>query len=152
MDCFVSLWTFASGTRLDGDNEKKFCTVIKGVPQGSVLGPLRFLVFIGDVERGLDNDVKYLVYADDLQIYLQCSSSELPDRLRRLCLNANAVTTWATTNHLSLSLDKTKAIAFSSNFYAESLVNQSIQVSRNSTKITETTVRDLGVVLDSRLN
>ena len=44
--------------------------VISGVPQGSVLGPLLFILFINDVVTVFNNDVSCKIFADDSKFYL----------------------------------------------------------------------------------
>lgn len=56
------------------NNTSSSCNVIScGVPQGSILGPVLFLLYINDITRCTDK-VKFLLYADDTTIFIQGSN------------------------------------------------------------------------------
>uniref|UniRef100_A0A914N089 Reverse transcriptase domain-containing protein n=2 Tax=Meloidogyne TaxID=189290 RepID=A0A914N089_MELIC len=65
--------------------EKEFSESIQtksGVPQGSVLGPLLFLIFINDLPNYLPSDVKIKIYADDVKLYTYHQNDNRRDILR----------------------------------------------------------------------
>ena len=82
-----------------------------GVPQGSILGPLIFLLYVNDMARAVDCDL--LLYADDSCLIIRDSSIEQIESI--LNRNFNALCDWFVENKLSIHFgeDKTKSILFS---------------------------------------
>ena len=76
-----------------------------GVPQGSVLGPLFFLVYRNDLAESLKNS-KTSLFADDTAIY--CTSSNAAELQRKLNEDLAHVKDWLTTHKLTLNVSKTK--------------------------------------------
>jgi hypothetical protein len=59
----------------------KEITVSSGVPQGSVLGPLFFIMFINDISVNIESNI--LMYADDLKVYRKISNTHDCEMLQR---------------------------------------------------------------------
>ena len=81
----------------------------RDVPQGSVLGPILFSIFINDIVSAIGNCNHHL-YADDLQIYLNGS----PELINLLAAQINddlsSISKWSKANDMHLNPNKTKVL------------------------------------------
>ena len=85
--------------------------VLSGVPQGSVLGPLLFLIYINDaVNEELDSGTHIILYADDILLYRTISS---PADYGKLQVDIDILSSWITSNNLSLNIAKCKFLVIS---------------------------------------
>ena len=95
------------------------------VPQGNILGPLLFVIYINDLPSILECCCASL-YADDTVIYCYGSSSqELSDKLNRDLL---AVAKWLNDHKLTLNLEKTKCMLVGSNRKLESKMALTVSI------------------------
>ena len=83
-----------------------FKCVKTGVPQGSVLGPLLFSLYINDMPLSLNNTSDVLMYADDSIVF--SSSKNADDSCNTMNLSLELVYQWLSSNYLTLNLLKTK--------------------------------------------
>ena len=82
--------------------------VVLGVPQGSVLGPLLFLIYIDDLSTiGLSEGSVLNLFADDMLLYRPIGSSE---DLQQIQSDVDRVNEWVISNHLSLNPVKCKTM------------------------------------------
>ena len=86
-----------------------YLPVNRGVPQGSLLGPFLFSLFINDVcELPFNINTKIALYADDTAIF--CKSRSLPIAEKILQKELQTISIWLKKNELSLNVKKTKAM------------------------------------------
>ena len=79
--------------------------VLSGIPQGSVLGPVLFLVFIDDLEEGLMSEV--LKFADDTKIFRRVDSEENREMLQR---DLDRLVQWSEVWQMKFNVDKCKVM------------------------------------------
>lgn len=131
-----------------------------GIPQGSILGPTLFLIYINDLCcLSIQNGV-IMSYADDTALLFSAKSRE---ELFEVAQNGfNTVSKWLQNNLLTLNTDKTKYILFSMrntnlplgnlNIYAHSCCMNASTVCSCPTLLKADHLKYLGVTIDSSLN
>ena len=133
---FVSILGYESSTK----------PINHGVPQGSVLGPLLFLVYINDLQYAIKNS-KVFHFADDTNL-LNISDS-LKDMQKLVNADLKILYHWLLANKISLNCDKTEIIFFRKP--GESAPN--IKIKMNGHRIIPSKyIKYLGVYLDEHLN
>lgn len=137
--------TYLMGRKLrvifNGSRSQEFSPP-SGIPQGSVLGPLLFNIFINDLSKQLKN--ARLLFADDLKLWSKITSQR---DTRNLQKDINTLNKWCKVNLLPLNASKCKFIAFSTRrnpFRAEYRIE-----STTLDQVYE--ISDLGIIIDSKL-
>ena len=87
-------------------------TVTSGVLQGSILGPLLFIIYLNDLPCGLHEGAKPVIYADDTCVLLTAKNDkELKIKINyMLCYLIG----WLSANGLALNIEKTNIMKFAS--------------------------------------
>ena len=116
-----------------------------GVPQGSILGPILFLIYINDLPK-ISNLFTSILYADDTTLLTNHTNyDELIDSINN---EIPSLQEWINANRLSLNLDKTYAMLYSN----LSDINPALNISFNGTAIEfKTHEVFLGLTIDTAL-
>ena len=126
--------------------------VASGVPQGSVLGPLIFLLYTADIPLiALGHRIGALFYADDGQLYLFGKAGEAESMISRVTECIADIDIWMSSNRLKLNSDKTQFIWLGSRYQRQKVDITSIQLGINEVKF-QSSVNDLGVIIDDLLS
>ena len=139
--------TFISG------NTSEEGLITYGVPQGSVLGPKLFLMFINDLTTCIKN-CKYFLYADDIVMFKTLDSQQGAHDLRLFQDDILAIENWCLQNELTINIKKTKTQFFpaNNNFNCAAFENDNICRIYDQDLSFVSTFKYLGVDIDRHLN
>ncbi|CAL8129757.1 unnamed protein product [Orchesella dallaii] len=93
---------------VNGDQQSDYINIDNGVTPGSCMGPLMFTLFINDIGNNIS--VNYLLYADDVVLYVDCTNIEEGTMKMRECMLK--LEKWCSENSLQINVSKTKMMYF----------------------------------------
>ena len=127
----------------------EFIDVLSGVPQGSILGPLLFVLFINDIYKGIDKDTNIGLYADDTKMWRKIFSEHDCVLLQK---DINTLYDWSLKNKMHFHPSKCKILQIHNN---EPLCTKILPLAKYHNFINEDFIdftecqRDLGVLVSS---
>lgn len=123
----------------------------RGVPQGSILGPILFIMYTADLTECIDNS-KFHIYADDLQIYLSFRPKDTINAVNLINQDLERINSWANRNCLVLNPNKSKFLVLGSDGQINKIRSLNPLVKIADSVIEQVTeARNLGVLMDNRL-
>ena len=127
--------------------KSKSRTVKHGVPQGSVLGPLLFLIYINDLPNALIFSDPFIFADDTALIY---SDENLKRINKRMNIDLKLLVHWLKANKIGLNADKTEAILFKT---PRKKLNFELKLKLNGKRLLfSSCVKYLGITLDENLS
>jgi len=129
----------------------KWCDIDAGVPQGGVLSPLLFSVFIDSITKIISS--KCHLYADDLQLYRHFKLEDLPEAIGAINSDLHNIKEWANSFGLIVNPSKSQALIVGGKYYFGFLDLSSLPaIMYDSVPITfSSSAKNLGVYIDSHL-
>ena len=149
LEWFKSYLSSRSVSTRIGSTVSPVSPLVHGVPQGSVLGPVLFTLYVAPLEDVIyAHGINCIMYADDSQLYTILKHPQ-SDTIQSVEHCVNDIKIWSTQNNLFLNDGKTEVIHISSKFRSASLFAGISIGGYNIAPVAE--VRNLGVTFDKNL-
>lgn len=129
------------------NTSSKTLSIVYGVPQGSILGPLLFLLYVNDVTHSSPLS-KFILFADDCTLYK--SNTDLPLLISQMNQELFLLGKWIRSNKPALNIDKTNYIIFHRNKHMPANLEY-LRINRAVIKQVFST-RFLGVIVDDKIS
>ena len=125
-------------------------SLIYGVPQGSVIGPIQFILYSGPIQDILKaHGIEGMVYADDTQLYKVFDPPSQAEAIASIEACVTDIRSWATSNKLKINDAKTEIVYIRSRFHNDRAI-PSVKIGNSDIRPVDG-VRDLGVFIDGQL-
>jgi hypothetical protein len=135
-----------------GSVKSSIVRLVCGVPQGSVLRPVLFVLYTADLIHLIEcYSLHPHLYADDTQVYGACSPADVHQLQSRVSSCVDDIASWMQSNRLKLNTDKTEVLGCDTSRRLHQLPTTPTRTG-NDLITSSKSVRDLGVYLDADLS
>jgi hypothetical protein len=126
------------------DTFSNWAKVLSGIPQGTILGPLLFLIYINDIMDICKNGSELFVYADDAKLFSHINSA---NDVKTLQNDLNNMNNWIKDWSLNLNISKCRIVSYGRKSH---IIKYDYFVGNETIERAES-ITDLGVVFDPQL-
>jgi hypothetical protein len=132
-------------------SESEILDVKRGVPQGSVLGPVLYSIYSADITKCITH-CKFHIYADDTQLYISFRPENAEIAIKQLNEDLCRISDWSKNNSLLLNPHKTKYLLIGTKVQTQK-IRADLDIKLNGRDIERVyEARNLGLVMDSELH
>ena len=125
--------------------------VLSGIPQGTILGPILFLIFINDMPNVCENLSRIYLFADDAKLYKHILINDDYIYLKESCQN---MFDWSAKWCMNLNISKCKILSIARNKHAIVNYDYGFNIDSNTFVLLDhiDDMKDLGIILDTELS